>query len=29
LQEEGKIRPLDKMEHNSVEYLHAVIESLR
>ncbi|KAF8647927.1 hypothetical protein AX16_006459 [Volvariella volvacea WC 439] len=29
MQEQGMIRPLLEMEHNSVEYLHALIESLR
>ncbi|CAG8550068.1 1230_t:CDS:2 [Acaulospora colombiana] len=29
LQESGKIRDLGNMKHNSAEYLHAVIESLR
>ncbi|KAG8901236.1 hypothetical protein FRB99_005462 [Tulasnella sp. 403] len=29
LQEEGEIRSLSSMEHNSVEYLHVLIESLR
>ncbi|CAG8453788.1 11877_t:CDS:10 [Diversispora eburnea] len=29
LQESGKIKDLSKMQHNSVEYLHAIIESLR
>jgi gamma-glutamyltranspeptidase len=28
-QEEGIIRPLLEMEHNSAEYLHAIIEALR
>ncbi|KAG8833097.1 hypothetical protein FRC17_000036 [Serendipita sp. 399] len=28
-QEEGLIRPLLEMEHNSTEYLHALVESLR
>ncbi|KAG8822975.1 hypothetical protein FRC19_004888 [Serendipita sp. 401] len=28
-QEEGKIRPLLEMEHNSPEYLHALVEALR
>ncbi|KAG9092096.1 hypothetical protein FRC06_000251 [Ceratobasidium sp. 370] len=28
-QEAGKIRPLLEMEHNSVEYLHSLIEALR
>lgn len=29
LQAEGKIKPLESMEHNSVEYLHVLVESLR
>ncbi|CAG8695821.1 480_t:CDS:2, partial [Scutellospora calospora] len=29
LQENGKIRDLSEMDHNSAEYLHALIESLR
>ncbi len=29
LQKEGKVKPLLTMEHNSVEYLHTLIESLR
>ncbi|KAG8935861.1 hypothetical protein FRC02_005860 [Tulasnella sp. 418] len=29
LQERGVIRTLDSMEHNSAEYLHALVESLR
>ncbi|KAJ7186661.1 nucleophile aminohydrolase [Mycena filopes] len=29
LQEEGTIRPLFEMEHNSAEYLHILIEALR
>ncbi|TFK36827.1 gamma-glutamyltranspeptidase [Crucibulum laeve] len=29
IQEEGSIKPLLEMEHNSPEYLHALIESLR
>ncbi|KAG9017411.1 hypothetical protein FRB93_007526 [Tulasnella sp. JGI-2019a] len=29
LQAEGKIKPLSSMEHNSAEYLHALLESLR
>lgn len=29
LQDAGKIRPIAEMEHNSAEYLHAVIECLR
>ncbi|RIB23872.1 lincomycin-condensing protein lmbA [Gigaspora rosea] len=29
LQESGKIRNLSEMEHNSAEYLHVIIESLR
>ncbi|KNZ77438.1 Putative gamma-glutamyltransferase ywrD [Termitomyces sp. J132] len=29
LQEQGISRPLDKMEHNSPEYLHTLIEALR
>ncbi|CAG8462148.1 9328_t:CDS:10 [Gigaspora margarita] len=29
LQESGKIRNLNEMEHNSAEYLHIIIESLR
>lgn len=29
LQAEGKIKPLSSMEHNSVEYLHVLVESLR
>lgn len=28
-QEIGKIKPLLEMEHNSVEYLHSLIEALR
>lgn len=29
LQKDGKVRPLAEVEHNSAEYLHAVIEVLR
>lgn len=29
LQEAGKIPDIQKLEHNSAEYLHALIESLR
>ncbi|KIO24516.1 hypothetical protein M407DRAFT_244431 [Tulasnella calospora MUT 4182] len=29
LQAEGKIKPLESLEHNSVEYLHVLVESLR
>ncbi|KAL4069893.1 nucleophile aminohydrolase [Scleroderma yunnanense] len=29
MQEQGKIKPLLEMEHNSSEYLHALIEALR
>ncbi|KAG8947659.1 hypothetical protein FRC04_010593 [Tulasnella sp. 424] len=29
LQAEGNIKPLESMEHNSVEYLHVLVESLR
>ena len=29
LQSKGKIPPLSEMRHNSGEYLHAIIESLR
>ncbi|KAG8942762.1 hypothetical protein FRC00_011643, partial [Tulasnella sp. 408] len=29
LQDEGKIKPLESMEHNSAEYLHVLVESLR
>jgi hypothetical protein len=29
LQKEGTIKSLLEMEHNSVEYLHALVESLR
>jgi len=29
LQSEGKIKPLSSMEHNSAEYLHTLVESLR
>ena len=29
LEEQGKIRSLLEMEHNSAEYLHALVETLR
>lgn len=29
MEEQGKIKPLLEMEHNSVEYLHALVEALR
>jgi len=29
LQEQGKVKPIIQMEHNSVEYLHTLIESFR
>lgn len=29
LQEQGTIKPLLEMEHNSAEYLHILIEALR
>jgi gamma-glutamyltranspeptidase / glutathione hydrolase len=29
IQEQGIVKPLLEMEHNSVEYLHTLIEALR
>jgi len=29
MQELGKAKPLNQMEHNSAEYLHTLIEALR
>ena len=29
LQEQGILRPLSEMEHNSAEYVHALVEALR
>lgn len=29
MQEQGLIKPLMEMEHNSVEYLHALVEAMR
>jgi gamma-glutamyltranspeptidase/glutathione hydrolase len=29
LQEKGMVRPLLEMEHNSTEYLHTLVETLR
>lgn len=29
IQELGKVKPLLEMEHNSVEYLHTLVEAMR
>lgn len=29
MEEQGLIKPLLEMEHNSVEYLHALVEAMR
>lgn len=29
IQEQGKVKPLLELEHNSVEYLHTLVEAMR